>query len=328
MAAAAAAKEVAMRRWFVLMVMVTASLGWIGLVAPAQAKAPGPNGQILFVRDTRTCEGCHLTTLNPDGTHGQEIPNGSESRWSPDGSRIASIFFQDDGRLGTMVFDPDGSNATTFAIPDPTLNLPCVTWAPDASRLLCEGWDDAHPHRAPGLFTVEATDGQDLVRLTRNPFGGHDLPEDFSPDGTRIVFLRENPTRRHRQFSIWVANADGSEQAQVTPWLSNSLCCVASWSPDGSTILFALKGSLRTMAPDGTGLMTIALDSGPGFAYASKAGWSPDGTRIVFSLFLETAGQVDLYTATADGTDLVQLTDSRTPKGGADWGPHPLATDA
>lgn len=317
-----------MRRWFVLMVMVTASLGWIGLVAPAQAKAPGPNGQILFVRDTRTCEGCHLTTVNPDGTHGQEIPNGSEARWSPDGSRIASIFFQDDGRLGTMVFDPDGSNATTFAIPDPTLNLPCVTWAPDASRLLCEGWDDAHPHRAPGLFMVEATDGQDLVRLTRNPFGGHDLPEDFSPDGTRIVFLRENPTRRHRQFSIWVANADGSEQAQVTPWLSNSLCCVASWSPDGSTILFALKGSLRTMAPDGTGLMTIALDSGPGFAYASKAGWSPDGTRIVFSLLLETAGQVDLYTATADGTDLVQLTDSRTPEGGADWGPHPLATDA
>ena len=46
MAAAAAAKEVAMRRWFVLMVMVTASLGWIGLVAPAQAKVPGPNGQI------------------------------------------------------------------------------------------------------------------------------------------------------------------------------------------------------------------------------------------------------------------------------------------
>ena len=53
-----------------------------------------------------------------------------------------------------MVFDPDGSNATTFAIPDPTLNLPCVTWAPDASRLLCESWDDTHPHRAPGLYTV------------------------------------------------------------------------------------------------------------------------------------------------------------------------------
>src|SRR6185295_19446434 len=91
------AKEVAMRRWFVLMVMVTATLGWVGVVAPAQAKAPGTNGQILFIRDTRTCEGCHLTTVNPDGTHREELPVGSASRWSPDGSQIASIFFQDDG---------------------------------------------------------------------------------------------------------------------------------------------------------------------------------------------------------------------------------------
>ncbi len=45
-------------------------------------------------------------------------------------------------------------------------------------------------------------------------------------------------------------------------------------------------------------------------------------------MFLETAGKVDLYTATADGTDLVRLTDSRASDGGADWGFHPLATDA
>ena len=157
-------------------------------------------------------------------------------------------------------------------------------------------------------------DGQDLVRLTRNPFGGHDLPEDFSPDGTRIVFLRENPTRRHRQFSIWVANADGSEQAQVTPWLSNAWCCVASLVPGRLDDPVRLKGSLRTMAPDATGLMTIALDSGPGFAYAFNPELVARRDQVRLLDVPGTADQVDIFTAAADGSDLVPVTDTR-PRG-------------
>ena len=317
-----------MRRWFALMVLVTASLGWVGVVAPAQAKAPGPIGRILFVRDTRSCDDCNLTTVNPDGTHRASIPGGSIARWSPDGTRIAMVAEADDGRLTTMLVDPDGSDATLFDIPDPTRNVACIVWVPDGSRLLCEVWDDVHPHRAHGVFSVDATNGQDLVRLTTSPVGGHDIPADTSPDGTRILFLREDSTRRHRQLSLWVANADGTNEEALTGPLPHSACCQASWSPDGSLVLFASKGQLRTIAPDGTGAATLELDTGEGFAYAYQPGWSPDGTRIVFSLYLDATRRVDLYTVSADGADLVRLTDSRSPEEFSDWGPHPVATDA
>jgi Tol biopolymer transport system component len=320
-------EEVVMRRWLVVATMITGSLGWAGAAGVVEAKVPGPNGRILFVRDTPRCDDCHLTTVNPDGTHAVRVPNGSIARWSPDGERIATIAGTSDGRLSTMVFDPDGSNGVLFDIPDPTLNVACAAWAPDNSRLLCEGWDETRRHRAPGLFTVNATDGQDLVRLTSSPFGGHDIPGDYSPDGARILFLREDPERRHRQLSVWVADADGTDQAQVTPWLSHSACCQASWSPDGGSILFASKGRLRTVAPDGTGPTAIPVDT-DGFAFAYQPGWSPDGTRIVFSMFLESTGHVDLFTVAADGTGLVQLTDSRSPEEFSDWGPYPPVTDA
>jgi hypothetical protein len=86
--------------------------------------------------------------------------------------------------------------------PDPTLNLACWAWSPRGTRLACEGWDDVHPTRPAGVFTVRSSDGGDLVRVTANPYGGHDIPGDYSPDGTRIVFGRENLSAQ--QFALFV----------------------------------------------------------------------------------------------------------------------------
>jgi Tol biopolymer transport system component len=292
----------------------------------AMAKAPGPNGRILYTYDTRHCDDCHLTTIDPDGTDPVEISDAFAARWSPDGTRLVTGYLTDDGRIATVVMDADGSNRTEFDIPDPTLNLGCAPWFPDGATVLCEGWDDVHRHRAAGLFTVDASDGSDLTRLTRNPFGGHDLPGDVSPDGERVVFLRENPTRNHRDIGLFVAEADGSDPTRITGWLNGSACCQVSWSPDGSTILFAHKGRLRTIAPDGTGSTPIELDVGEGFTFAFQPGWSPDGTRIVFCLYVGTTDQVDLFTAAADGSNLVQLTDTPQEDGFPDWGPAPVVS--
>ena len=181
-----------MKRIVTLAVLVV----WMGVLAlpgPAAAEAPGTNGRILFIRDTATCEGCQLTTINPDGSSPHRIPMPTPRPGRRIGSRLASYVETADGRLGTVVFDADGTNQASFDIPDPTLNLPCTFWTPDATRLICEGWDDVHPHRAAGLFSISSTDGSDLVRITRNPYGGHDIPADVSPDGSQIVILRENP---------------------------------------------------------------------------------------------------------------------------------------
>ena len=94
-----------------------------------------------------------------------------------------------------------------------------------------------------------------------------------------------------------------------------------SWSPDGERILFAAGGTFFTVCPDGTGITSIDLHTGGGFAYPFDPSWSPDGTRIVFSMYLSRTDQVDIFTAAADGSDVQQITDTRREDGFADWGP-------
>ena len=133
-------------------------------------------------------------------------------------------------------------------------------------------------------------------------------------------------TDRALKGAVFVANADGTNTRQITPYGLARPESFAHWSPDGTTILFgSALGGLYVVHPDGTGMRPIVLDIDSGTYSAFSPGWSPDGTRIVFSLFLLKTEQEDIYTAKADGTNLVQVTDTPSFEPFADWGPHPLA---
>jgi Tol biopolymer transport system component len=138
-----------------------------------------------------------------------------------------------------------------------------------------------------------------------------------------------DPNARHQRGALFVENADRTGLRQITAYgLSNSHDDAAeSWSPDGSDILFASEnGLLFVVHPGGSGVRKVTLDAGAGFSFARAPGLSPDGTSIVFRLFLDKTGQVDVYTARADGTDLVNVTDTPDFEDLPDWGPHQLAT--
>ncbi len=62
--------------------------------------------------------------------------------------------------------------------------------------------------------------------------------------------------------------------------------------------------------------------AGSSRSVAFQPGWSPNGKRIIFSLFQAGSGQVDIFTARADGTDLRQVTN--TPDGGGVRGLGPF----
>jgi hypothetical protein len=325
----------------VVSVLAMTLLGLVAIGGPAQAKVPGPNGQIVFSRFNPDTETADIFVANPDGTHTHEVPLPIPAEgfggafWSPDGTKLLItnlIQFDDNGELlpfRPATVNPDGSDFRVLEPPGAPFDMFCDAWSPDATRILCGFGGDA-----PGVFSIRASDGGDPVRLSTNPYGAGELPGDYSPDGTHIVFMRTKPGAgsnpdRTQQGALFVAKADGTEPRQITPYgLANSHDnAFAHWSPDGREILFgSAQGLLYLVHPNGGGLTPIHLQTDGGSSLAFAPGWSPDGTRIIFSFLLRNVGQEDIYTAKADGTDLVQVTDTPDEERFADWGPHPLAT--
>ncbi|HEY3472899.1 MAG TPA: serine hydrolase, partial [Amycolatopsis sp.] len=155
-----------------------------------------------------------------------------------------------------------------------------------------------------------ATGGGEARRLTR---GTADVAPVFSPDGTRIAFLRaqDGPAQ------LWLLPADGGEPEQVTTLPLGAGTPV--WRPDGAEIAFSAPIDLaadegedsgaqgrRAHAPvvadrldfkaDGAGLLSTlrkhvhVLDVATGEVrrvtsgnwHAGDPAWSPDGERLAF----------------------------------------------
>lgn len=287
-----------------------------GAAGQLQPKVARTNGQIAFNR------GDAVLIANPHGSKSRQLlTNSCCPRWSPDGSKIAVLAFTDRGTLTAATLNPHGSGYAILPIDDPTLNVALGVWSPDGARLASEGWDDADATRN-GMYTRRASDGGGLIRVTSNPFdGGHDIPGDYSPDGSRIAFVRTNNLRESGNTAVFVVNTDGSGLRQITPWGTGGEGDGGSWSPDGQWILFGGRGFLFVVHPDGSGQRQIHLRAGSPY-YAYEPGWSPDGRRIVFGMYLSSTGQNDIFTAGADGTDLVQVTNTPESEEAPDWGPH------
>jgi TolB protein len=315
-------------RWLAAVVLCA---GMAIPVLPAQAKVSGPNGQIVFSRFDPALGDMVTYTVNPDGSHQQQLfPGASEfPRWSPDGSQVSLLARCSDGEedCAVQIVDPDTGAVRELKSPDPGLETHCgFGWSPDGRRLACENFGVTDPSRT-GIYTIRSSDGRGLRRITSNP-DGDDIPGDFSPDGKRLVFFRMDPSRPTKaNEALFVVNVDGTGVRRITPWGLRRVD-PGRWSPDGKTILFTSRGLLYVVHPDGTGLAKIPLAT-RGFRRASGPDWSPDGTKIVVSLFTKTSSGTEregIYTANADGSNVRQVTSSPTFDGFPDWGPHPLAT--
>jgi TolB protein len=135
----------------------------------------------------------------------------------------------------------------------------------------------------------------------------------WSPDGRRLLFARHAPGGS----DIWQyvldlgASGAGASPRRLTDRKAPEYNGV--FAPDGARVLFVAitlsgtQGNLDIAAidADGTGLRTIVGDRGK-LAHQDWPAWSPDGRRFAFSSTHE--GNQEIYTASADGTDLVRLT--------------------
>jgi Tol biopolymer transport system component len=252
--------------------------------------------------------------------------------WSPDGRRIA--FSAWDGKQ-TRIYAVTVADCTVELL-GPRANVIAGTadWS-SANRLAFDG--TAPGGTGDGIYTMDA-DGTHVRRITDGP----DLFPEWSPDGTRIAFVRggyaeptdDDPTPAYANRNVWVVKSDGSGLRQVSEgrWHGS-----ANWSPDGHRLVtdsdsrvveLGVDGSDRRVllegeysepgwSPDGE-LLVLAVGPGLGLAKQGQSPvepldtpgafspeWSPDGEWIAFT---DGENEADVWLVRPDGTGLRQLT--------------------
>jgi Tol biopolymer transport system component len=290
-----------------------ASTATPALLTPSPVAGPG---RIVFTEYQGSRRGFTVYTMNPDGSDRKALISGRNAipRWSPDGRRIAVTLSVVDPVHFETVMNADGSDVHDLARPDPTLSLVCTAWSPDNTLLACEGWDPSKPGRE-GVYTVRSSDGGGLKRITISTGGIHDIPGDFSPDGTQIVFVRATypPTA---VGELWMANVDGSNARKIADTLTGYR---VSWSRDGRWVAGSANGQLLIFDlqnPSSTP-RPIAIPKG----IALNPRWSPDGRALVFGFVRAGTNTREVYVVKADGTHPVELTNEAHLDEYPDWGP-------
>jgi len=314
-------KEHTMRKLMALVVLGAAVAALSAI--PAAANPPGTNGLLSFTRWEPALQEDVVYTVNPDGSHEQQLLVGGESgHWSPDGSRIAVVL----DCCGERILNPDNGSYTQLPTfyPDLGLFLPCVVWSPNGARLACEGFGE--DPSADGVYTINSLDGGGVQRVTAG--GDDDQPGDYSPNGKRVVFARASFDLGVE--ALYIVRTDGTGLRRITPVGMDYAFNGGSWSPQGNEILFSARStpgarlSIFAVHADGSGLRQIPISTCGSASGCFEPVWSPDGTKIAFTMFLPQTGQTDLYTVNADGTGLYQVTHAGLGAGLKDWGTHPL----
>jgi Tol biopolymer transport system component len=120
---------------------------------------------------------------------------------------------------------------------------------------------------------------------------------------------------------IWVMNADGSDQMQVSP-PSNNFDGTPRWSPDGTKIAWDSTrddGYGDVFAMDADGSNATNLTDAPDSSDFGPA-WSPDGSKILFRSDRDD-NNLEIYVMDADGSNQTRLTDSPGVDFSPTWSP-------
>ncbi len=196
----------------------------------------------------------------------------------------------DPGTLKLKSLHADGTNRGLMVNSAP-LARQRVSISRDGRKVLFAKTDSSG-RKLSQLFT-SGSDGANETRLTDE--GDCEVPFEWSPDGTKILFgLCEQSGRQAQLEDIWVMNADGSGRQMVDLGGRRSLSG-ASWI-DNDTILFvAATGSQGTEAD----LITINLDGSNETRITDDSAQerdpivSPDGSRVAYYLrIVEPSGRI------------------------------------
>jgi serine/threonine protein kinase len=156
--------------------------------------------------------------------------------------------------------------------------------------------NDNNIWRVPAQEGAGKTAPVPLIASTRSDQVGR-----YSPDGKQIAFVSD----RTGQSEIWIANADGTNQIQLTSLPSDQAGGV-SWAPDGRKIVFTWMGggTAQIYTIPVSGGKPLQITHSPGGGAAPR--YSRDGKWIYFSS--RQTGRFEVWKIPELGGEPVQVT--------------------
>ena len=133
----------------------------------------------------------------------------------------------------------------------------------------------------------------------------------WSPDSSRLAYVHKSA----EGISLHFNNVEGT---QPMPLSSMNGSDVGGWSPDGSTVSFAVTEGpdqgIYVRNPDGVNefRLTQTPDSAPV--------WSPDAQKLAFISTRD--GNPEIYVMNADGSGQKRLTANESPEYAVSWSPN------
>jgi Tol biopolymer transport system component len=255
-------------------------------------------------------ENYEIYIMDPDGRNQVRLTNNSDldlmPSLSPDGTKI--LFVSDrkweadnqlDNNYDVYVMDVDGTNVKNLTGHKAWDSMPC--WSPDGSMIaFCSshsGWES---------IWITDRDGKNFLDLKpeRNAADA-DFPiwPSWSPDGNKILYT----SGQSGTYDIFYFEIDYDRIKQIVLDPSKNNYSVEAWSSIGDRRV--VKQSL--LNPRSVVKSKAKLDLGS-TDYASKASFSPDGKKIAYEMCRRdnSVEVYDIYVADADGTNVVNLTNS------------------
>jgi len=245
--------------------------------------------------------GTKIYLTDREGQSSIEIPNvtGDYLAWSPDGKKLASRKYHDDGKTWSIhTMNSDGTNWKRLTHEKNKWDS-VPAWSPDGEKIaFAREYKDSE-----GVFQAEIwmmnSDGSEKTQIESlkgsNPH--------FTPDG-RIVFSSEY---KDKKSEISIADIDGNNIMQLTD--SEAEEWHPEVSPDGKHIAFMSKRDgnfeIYVMDIDGSNQKRLTNNNFGDW----DPSWSLDSSEILFSHHTDT--EWDIYIMNKDGSSLRKIISGR-----------------
>ncbi|MDH4218718.1 MAG: tetratricopeptide repeat protein [Candidatus Aminicenantes bacterium] len=149
------------------------------------------------------------------------------SRWSPDGKKIAYSWWIDDEKNDLRIIGLDGSEPRILT--GPYGWIICSDWSPDGRHILAAIYGKAN---VSGISLVSVADGS--IKTLKKMIRG-DSTMRFSPDGKYIAF--NFLSKEGSDSDIYLLSIDGKTEFPLVEHPAHDY--LLGWTPDGKYLLFA-----------------------------------------------------------------------------------------